>query len=181
MADIDITAGKSRNKKSLYKLKKRSTKIDLTPMVDLGFLLITFFMVTTAWTKPHTTNLILPADGTPTSIGDSVVLTILAGKENKIFYYNGTLDRSLQSGSFGITNYAVQNGIGEIIRKKQSLMDKIHKGGRKDLMVILKPSQDACYENIITLINEMLINQVGRYALVDMDEEEKKLIASKIP
>ncbi|HLK26961.1 MAG TPA: biopolymer transporter ExbD [Puia sp.] len=180
MADVDITAGKSRNRKSLYTHKKNSTKVDLTPMVDLGFLLITFFMVTTAWTKPHVTNLFLPANGVSTTIGDSAVLTVLQGKDNKIFYYNGTLDGSLKTGSFGITNYSVKDGIGEILRQKQLLMDKIHKGGRKDLMVLIKPSDDAKYENLVSLLDEMVINKVSRFALVDIDESEKKLLKEKI-
>jgi len=180
MAELDIAAGKSRNKKSMYKQKKQSTKVDLTPMVDLGFLLITFFMVTTAWTKPHATNLNMPAKGDPTLIGDSAVISVLAGKENKIFYYNGAMDGALKMGSFGITNYSTQNGIGEIIRQKQLLMDKIHKGGRKELMVLIKISDEADYKNVVGLLDEMLINNVSRYALVDITSEENKLLKEKL-
>ena len=180
MAELNISTGKTRNKKSLSKQKKLSTKVDLTPMVDLGFLLITFFMVTTAWSKPHATKLNLPANGEPILVGDNAVMTILAGKENKIIYYTGSFESSFKSGSFAITNYSVQNGIGEILRQKQLLMDKTYKGGRKELMVIIKLSDDSKYENLVNLLDEMLINNISRYALVDINDAEKELLREKI-
>jgi biopolymer transport protein ExbD len=180
MAELDIAGRKSRNKKYMHKGREKSIKIDLTPMVDLGFLLITFFMLTTAWTKPRATNLRIPATGDSTIIANNSVLTVLAGRGNKIFYYDGTLESSFKSGSFGITDYSVQHGIGEIIRQKQLLMDKTLKAGRKELMVLIKPSDDADYENVVNLLDEMLINKVGRYALVDIQGDEKKLLKEKI-
>ena len=107
-------------------------------MVDLGFLLITFFMVMTAWTKPHVTGLSMPAKGDSTNISKDVLLTILAGKNNEIFYYNGLLDESLKEGSFGLIGYSLQAGIGEVIRQKQIAMEKNYKGGRKEMIVIIK-------------------------------------------
>ena len=119
MAEINTSAGNNRHNKSLRQQKKLSTKVDLTPMVDLGFLLITFFIVTTTWSKPKVAKLYLPANGTGTEVGNKAVLTILAGKNNKIFYYQGNLQDALHDGLCGITNYSYQNGIGEIIRQKQ--------------------------------------------------------------
>jgi len=150
-------------------------------MVDLGFLLITFFMVTTAWTKPHVTGLNMPANGDSTNLSDKVVLTVLPGKSNKIFYYNGNLNESLKDNSSGVTNYSIQNGIGEIIREKQKFLDKNYNGGSKEIMILIKPSADASYENVVSLLDEMLINKVGRYAIIDINEDEKKLLAKKIP
>lgn len=181
MAELDAPVGKNRHKNSLRPGKKLSTKVDLTPMVDLGFLLITFFMVTTAWTKPHVTDLKMPAKGDSTNLSSKVVLSVLPGKGNKIFYYNGNLDESLKEGSYGVTGYSIQDGIGEVIRQKQMYMDKNYKSGRKEIMVLIKPSADACYENVISLLDEMLINKVGRYAIIDITEAEKKLLDQKIP
>lgn len=179
MAELDASAGKNRHKNSLRRGKKLSTKVDLTPMVDLGFLLITFFMVTAAWTKPHTTDLKMPAKGDSTNLGEKAALTILLGNNNKTFYYNGSLDESLKESSWGITGYSIQDGIGEIIRQKQNYMDKNYKGGRKEMMVLIKPCADARYENIVQLLDEMLINKVGRYAIIDLSDEEKKLLEQK--
>jgi len=181
MAELHVLADKKRHKNSLCRAKKLSTKVDLTPMVDLGFLLITFFMVSTAWAKPHTTVLNMPAKGDSSMAGEKTVLTVLAGNHNKVFYYNGKLDNSVREGSCGVTSYSIQNGIGAIIRQKQMYMDKNCKGGRKEMIVLIKPSSDACYENVVSLLDEMLINKVGRYAIVDIDEEEKKLLEQKLP
>ena len=179
MAALDSPAGDRRHQKSWSRGKKLSTKVDLTPMVDLGFLLITFFMVTTVWAKPKVTSLNMPADGDSTTLSEKLVLTLLAGSDNKIYFYPGHLDQSLKEGSGGITGYSIQNGIGEIIRQKHTWIDQYYKGGRKEMMVLIKASSDASYENLVSLLDEMLINQVGKYAIVDISKEEKNLLKEK--
>src|SRR5215475_5650233 len=87
MAEMS-TPATPRKSRGVKKSKKLSTRVDLTPMVDLGFLLITFFIFTTALTKPTAMRLILPADGT-TKAGESTVITLLLGKNNSIYYYEG--------------------------------------------------------------------------------------------
>jgi len=112
-------------------------------MVDLGFLLITFFMVSTVWSKPHASTLRMPADGPPSSLGNDAALTLVALEDNKIFYYNGELGESLQKGAYGITSYDQRNGIGDIIRKKQLAMDKSYKGGRKEMCGNCAPAKNS--------------------------------------
>jgi len=161
---------------------KLSTRVDLTPMVDLGFLLITFFMVSTVWSKPHASTLRMPADGPPSSLGNDAALTLVALEDNKIFYYNGELGESLQKGAYGITSYDQRNGIGDIIRKKQLAMDKSYKGGRKEMMLLIKPTPGSNYKNVVGLLDEALINDVKRYALLDPTKEEqdvRELVFSK--
>jgi biopolymer transport protein ExbD len=180
MAEMETSAGNNRYNKSLRHQKKLSTKVDLTPMVDLGFLLITFFIITTTWSKPKVAKLYLPANGEGTEVGDKAVLTLLAGKDNKIFYYQGNLQEALHDGLFGITDYSFKNGIGEIIRQKQMLMDKNYKGGRKELTILIKPSADASYQNVIELLDETIINVISKYALVDIADDDKKLLKKKM-
>ena len=153
-----------------------STRVDLTPMVDLGFLLITFFMVTTAWTKPKATQLNMPVDGPPTNIGVNAVLTVVALEDNKVFYYNGDLGQSIKERSYGVTTYHQHNGIGDIIRQKQMAMDRSYKGGRKELMLLLKATSQSSYQNIISLMDEKMINDVKRFALVDLPDKEQAQI-----
>src|SRR5580700_9358358 len=83
------TPATARKSRGVRKSKKLSTRVDLTPMVDLGFLLITFFIYSTTLTRPTAMRLILPADGTPTNRGESSVITLLLGKNNSIYYYEG--------------------------------------------------------------------------------------------
>jgi len=179
MAEINTQAG-STHKKVGRRSKKLSTRVDMTPMVDLGFLLITFFILTTTWSKAHVTKLIMPADGPASTIGNNAALTIVPIAGNKLFYYHGELSEALRNGSYGTTGYGLNNGIGDIIRGKQIAMDHSYKGGRKELMLLIKPSPEATYGNLVSLLDETQINAVSRYAIVDLTKEEKKDIFSKI-
>ena len=86
MAEINSTASHSR-KSGVRRSRKLSTRVDLTPMVDLGFLLITIFMVSTSWTKPKAAQVHMPANGKPMNIGNNVSLTLVALSGDSIFYY----------------------------------------------------------------------------------------------
>ncbi|HEX9514405.1 MAG TPA: biopolymer transporter ExbD [Puia sp.] len=123
MAELTIQAGRSR-KPGGRRSKKLSTLVDLTPMVDLGFLLITFFILTTTWSRAHVTVLNMPAKGDSSQIGGKAVLTLVALSDNKVFYYHGDIGQALKEGTFGITGYNMTGGIGDIIREKQAAMDR---------------------------------------------------------
>jgi hypothetical protein len=179
MAEINTPAG-STHKRSGRRSKKLSTRVDMTPMVDLGFLLITFFILTTTWSKAHVTKLNMPADGPASKVGNNAALTIVPIGGNRVFYYHGELADALLKGSYGTTGYGLNGGIGDIIREKQIAMDHSYKGGRKELMLLIKPSPEASYGNVVRLLDETTINAVSRYALVDLTMEEKKNISSKI-
>jgi biopolymer transport protein ExbD len=176
MAEITTQAGNTRTRGG-RRSKKLSTRIDLTPMVDLGFLLITFFIFTATMSLPHVTKLIMPADGPPAELGNTAALTVVPVAGNKLFYYNGDLQEALRTGSFGTIKTAA---IGDIIRQKQAAMDRSYKGGRKEMMLLIKPSADANYGNVVALLDETLINDVKRYAIVDLTKEEKAQFSSKI-
>lgn len=156
-------------------LKKSATRIDLTPMVDLGFLLITFFIVTTTWSRPKTLRLFLPAEGIGTVSGESSSLTVIPFKES-VFYYEGSFASALANRHFGITGYSVYNGIGQVIRNKQVAMDKQRPKFRKELMLMIKPASNASYGHLVDVLDEVLINAVPHYALMDITKEEKEYI-----
>src|SRR5579885_2152999 len=97
MAEMDTSGGGGKHKKGpgVKKGKKLSTRVDLTPMVDLGFLLITFFVFTTTVSQPTAMKLALPDDTAKpeeqNKAKESGALTILLGKDNNVFYYEGIL------------------------------------------------------------------------------------------
>src|SRR5438128_7083103 len=97
MAEINTVSGTSRNRRGVSRSKKLSTKIDLTPMVDLGFLLITFFMVTVNWSKPKAMHLIMPKDDVtaPMPVKESTALTLIPISNDSVFFYHGKLDDAL--------------------------------------------------------------------------------------
>ena len=177
MAEINSNAGHSRHKTGVRRSKKLSTKVDLTPMVDLGFLLITFFIFTTAMTSPKTMKLYLPAGGDPTPEGRSAVLTVIPVSGNKVFYYHGDLNTAFQNNLYGVTTFAISNGMGDIIRQKQIALAQNPKHTKKDLILIIKPSANANYQNIVAALDEVLINDLKHYAVVDLDPIENEWLA----
>src|SRR5688572_15019825 len=88
MYAIDVAAT-HRRKAGAKNLKKERPKIDMTPMVDLGFLLISFFVITTELSEPRSATLNMPKDGPLMPLGDSSALTILLAGNDKIYYYHG--------------------------------------------------------------------------------------------
>jgi len=167
--------GNTRYKKGVSRVNKSDLKIDMTPMVDLGFLLICFFVFTTSMSEPKVTELFMPDDdGPPTFTKNSSSLTVLLGADEKVYCYDGTWNEAVSSGAVMKTNYSLDNGLGYIIREKQKKMNN-QKGsadGRKDLMLIIKATKDASYRHLMNVLDEVLINDVRHYAVVDPAAEE---------
>ncbi|MBO9682577.1 MAG: biopolymer transporter ExbD [Flavisolibacter sp.] len=200
MADIDVSGGDSGHKKGpgVKKAKKLSTRVDMTPMVDLGFLLITFFIFTTTMSTPSTMKLFMPKDEKDqkdlTEVKQSGALTILLGKDNGIYYYEGQLESD--GSNFKSSTYKEIRD--EIIKKKKEVIaahyhspacDKLQKDAQdkgdpdwkdackdKDFVVIIKPNKEATYKNTVDILDEMTINQVKRFALVDITQDENSLV-----
>lgn len=170
MAELDTSGGGSKKKgPGVKKGKKLSTRVDLTPMVDLGFLLITFFIFTTTMSQPTAMRLFLPKDTErpeeQNKIKESGALTFLLGSDNNIFYYEGVLDPT--GSNFSSTNFKDVRDV--IIGKKRST-------NPDDFVVVIKPGPQSTYENTVNLLDEMTINDVKRYALVDIAEVELQLV-----
>jgi biopolymer transport protein ExbD len=170
MAEMDTSSGGGHKKgPGVKKGKKLSTRVDLTPMVDLGFLLITFFIFTTTMAQATAMRLFLPKDADKpedqNKAKESGVITILLGKDNHVFYYEGLLDNS--ASNFKSSNF-------HDIR--QVLIDKKARTPEKDLVVVIKPSNESTYKNVVDMLDEMAINILKRYALVDISDPEAKLV-----
>jgi biopolymer transport protein ExbD len=165
-----------RDRTGVRRKKKATLKVDMTPMVDLGFLLIAFFIFTTEISKPAVTNLYMPDDnGSSTKVPGNKSLTILLGNKNQVFYYYGTSGEAFKNNRVYKTSYSEINGIGAVIRKKQSDLYK-EQTDKKQLMVIIKASQYSSYKNIVNTLDEMLINGVTRHAIVDLEESEARFL-----
>jgi biopolymer transport protein ExbD len=144
--------------------KKGGPRVDMTPMVDLGFLLITFFMLTTTFSKPKAMELLMP-DKTDkvednTDIKESNALTLLLGKDNKVFWYEGMSNPDVQT-----TDYS-DSGIRQVLYKKSK---------NEKLFVLIKPLDDASYRNMVDILDEMAITGVKSYAIVDVKKDDVDL------
>jgi biopolymer transport protein ExbD len=139
--------------------KLHSLKIDMTPMVDLGFLLITFFIFTAALSEPTVTRLIMPKEGAETIVPQSHSLTLLLG-EKKLFAYEGIWEEARMQRRVAESGYGLAMGAGDLIREKRQ------RSGEK-LVVLIKPLAAASYENVVTMLDEMQISDVKKFAIVD--------------
>jgi biopolymer transport protein ExbD len=173
MAQLNPTEN-IRHKKDGSRIKKSEVRIDMTPMVDLGFLLICFFVFTTSMSEPKVTDLFMPKDGPVTPFRNSFSMTVLLGNNNKVFCYDGMWNEALLNNAIIQTNYSIENGVGSVIRTKQKNMNllKNSKDARKDLMLIIKATKDASYKHLMNVLDEVLINDVRHYAIVDPTDEE---------
>lgn len=117
--------------------------------------------------------LIMPADGEGTKIGQSTVLNALLGADNRIYLYEGDWKDAVKNDKVVKTSYNVYTGAGSLIRAKQKAL-----GDRtKELMLLIKPTEGATYQNIINALDEVTINGVKKYAIVDPSAEETGYIA----
>jgi biopolymer transport protein ExbD len=193
MAQIEDSGGSHKKGPGVKKAKKLSTRVDMTPMVDLGFLLITFFIFTTTMSSPKALNLNMPKDTDKdeelNKAKESGALTIMLGKNNGVYFYEGQL---LPDGSnFKSATFATIRD--EIINKKKEVIkNHVHDGecpkewaknnGDKnscldrDFVVVIKPDEDATYKNTVDMLDEMTINNVKRYAMVDITPQELEVV-----
>ncbi|WP_224998580.1 biopolymer transporter ExbD [Cesiribacter sp. SM1] len=167
MAEIkESGGGKDKGKK--VRSKKSSTSIDMTPMVDLAFLLLTFFMLATTFNKPQTMELTMPEkpkkeDNQPL-VNEKKVLNLVLGKEDKVYWYVGITDPQIQ-----VTNFS-QEGVRKILLEQNQQI--------KDMVVLIKPSDGSKYKNLVDILDEMQISNVARFALVDITPEDVALISN---
>jgi biopolymer transport protein ExbD len=195
MADIDVAGGDSGHKKGpgVKKAKKLSTRVDMTPMVDLGFLLITFFIFTATMSTPNTMRLTMPKDEKNpkdlTEVKESGALTLMLGKGDQVYYYEGQLKSD--GSNFMSSNFKDIRNV--IMKKKQDVIARhVHDAGcqkiwdknngdqnsckDKDLVVVIKPNDEATYKNTVDALDEMTINDVKRFAVVDITPDENMLV-----
>ncbi len=166
----EITNNSKRGKSTAA---KKSVRVDLTPMVDLGFLLITFFVFTTTVTRAKVMDLVSPYDKTTERDGicNSCVLTLLLAKNDQVFYYSG----ELATATVANTNF---REVRNLIQQKKRAVKAIP--GR-ELVLVIKASDDASFKNFIDITDEVSINTVKRYYLDELSAAEKKLLAQQEP
>jgi len=200
MAEMQEKEGKKGKKP---KQKKHATRVDLTPMVDLGFLLITFFMLTTSMLKPQTMEISVPSkdkveEEDQNKVKASQAMTILLGKENKLYYFFGTQENGIDPtvvetdySSEGIRtvlmtkNYDVMKQVEQL--KKDKAAKKVseadykkrlsdYRSSKNAPVIMIKASDDSNYKNLVDILDEMQICNIGRYAIVDITPEDLALM-----
>ena len=205
MAEIEAGGGGGKHKGGKKRGKKMSTRVDFTPMVDLGFLLITFFMLTTSMNKPQTMEINMPVKDEKvedaSKVKASQAVTVLLAKDDKIVYY--FIDPvSGEPQTPQITNFSA-GGIRATLLKENKqrnprldsipiYKDMLNKGSinedqykgylsgirgyKEALIVVIKASDKSRYNNLVDILDEMMICDIGRYAVVDITAPEVEML-----
>jgi biopolymer transport protein ExbD len=186
MAELN-TDGGGGGKGGKVRSKKQNSKVDLTAMVDLAFLLITFFMLTTTLSKPQSMSLGLPdkdpKDKTPpVKVDENRTMTIMLGANDKIVRYVGLLATPVAGGAPKEFAYGKDGIRPELLSRKKSVLEySTAKGKPKNgIIVIIKPTKKSNYRNLVDILDEMVIAGVETYAIVpEFTPEESKLLEGK--
>ncbi len=182
MAEMNVSGGGGRKKGSKkVRSKKMSTRVDLTAMVDLGFLLITFFMLATTMNKPKTMEVNKPAkdenkDKIEPPIKMSKTATLMLGAKDKLYVYVSPdqIDTETEL-EIDSVDYSPK-GLRKFIQRRQEEVGK--QWGDPDLLfVMIKPLPSSSVKNIVDVLDEMTISEVKRYAIMEPNDPIDSLIA----
>jgi biopolymer transport protein ExbD len=170
MAAIETQTAKKHQ--SAKKIHKKSTRVDLTPMVDLGFLLITFFVFTTTMAQPKVMGIISPKDAKDaTPVCESCVLTAILINDDTIVYYEGMPENNpvLKSTSF------TEEGLRAVLMQKREAVKKAT-GTTDDMVLIVKPADECSYKNFVDILDEVAITGIKHYFIDEVNDNDKKLL-----
>ena len=208
MAEI-AEGGGGHGKGGKKRAKKQSTRIDMTPMVDLAFLLLTFFVLTATFSKPKSMELTFPDTSTPDPDPKPIKngITFLLSKDDKIFYYEGEFrakdDEKGKKTELSELNFSkeslrkylldknkdMQGQVKALIEKhdKKLLADttfkrmvRNSKADKNTPTFLIKTDDKATYRNVIDIIDELNYNVVGKYVMVDINKSEMDLLTAKV-
>jgi len=170
MAELDTSSGGGKGGK--VRSKKQSTKVDLTAMVDLAFLLITFFMLTTSLSKPQAMDIAKPdkvaKDENRLELRESQTMTILLGKNDRIAWYMGEAGKSSPT----------IEGFADIRASLLKNKDQVKKSSGRDIVIIVKPTDGAKYKNFVDIMDEINITKTNINAPA-VDDDPTHLLDSE--
>jgi biopolymer transport protein ExbD len=208
MAEI-AEGGGGGHKGGKRRAKKLSTRVDMTPMVDLAFLLLTFFVLTATFSKPKSMELTFPAPPPPDQKPQEIKkgITFLLSKDDRIFYYEGEFRQAdtdkgpktqlseLNFSQGSLHKYLLDKN--KEMHEQIKALDAKHKAGqledttfkrlvrerkadKNSYTYLIKTDDQATYKNVIDLIDELNINVVGKYVMVDIMKPEMDLVQEKL-
>ena len=169
MAELAQSSGKSGGKRAV---KRMPVRVDLTAMVDLAFLLITFFMLTTSLQKPRKMDVVMPADGPPGPVTETSTMSVCLGAKNKLVYYLGMPEKPLTQPKL--------IGYGKDIRAAILDMSKqVYAKTGRGLMLIIKPGEHSLYENLVDVLDEANTTRIPLYAIAKITPSDIDLLKEK--
>jgi biopolymer transport protein ExbD len=181
MAEVDSSQSGAKGKHSGGpKQKKKSTKIDMTAMVDVAFLLLTFFILTTTLATPKAMEINKPPksddpEENQKDVAESKVLTLILGEKDKIYYYYGITEPEVKTTDFSASG--VRKVINDHLNKFPNRCNLVDNAtGCWDPIIVIKPNGTCKYKNMVDALDEMRISQVPKYALDEVREPDSLLL-----
>jgi biopolymer transport protein ExbD len=151
------THGKKKRRKS----KRLGIRIDMTPLVDVAFLLLTFFMLTTSMARPQTMEINLPPDeNVKVEIAESNLMTLRVNEKGQVFWNLG-LDAPQP------IEFAKLRGF---IRERAQANPR--------LVTLVKIDPKAKYEMMVNIMDELNLADMQRFSIARMTEQDQKLLAN---
>jgi biopolymer transport protein ExbD len=148
--------------------KKTNIHLDMTPMVDLGFLLITFFMLTAVLTKPYVLQILKPKiDESVTEkrppINEKNLLTLVLSENNSVYWFIGQNSPTIHRSNFSA------EGIRKVLLQKKKEIKKLH--------VFVKATDKSRYQNLIDVLDEISITGIEHYSMMSLTPTDSRLVA----
>ena len=172
MAELDTSGGGKKGKKG--KQKKKNVRVDLTAMVDLAFLLITFFILTTTLAKPKSQELVMPdkdqKNQQQLAVAETRTMTLMLGKGDKLEWFIGLAGKTAPK----IIGYG-KNDLRKTLIDNDAAIKASH-GANNGMIVIVKPSDSSTYKNVVTVMDELNIANIQQRAIVDISPVELGLL-----
>jgi len=160
MGAVDIGGGRAHGKKGKHKKKRRiGIRLDMTPLVDIAFLLLTFFMLTTVFSAPQTMEIALPPQNTKVEVAESNLLTLRV-MENGSIYWNLGVETPQKV---------------EFKDLHKLLVDRNAANPR--LINVVKVDRKAKYHDMVDMMDELQLSNVGRFSLAPMTDADLKAVA----
>jgi biopolymer transport protein ExbD len=163
MGAVDIGGGRQHGKKGKRKKRRRlGIRIDMTPLVDVAFLLLTFFMLTTTFSLPQVMDITLPPSETKSEVTEASLLLVRLMEDGSIFWNMGTdAPRALDASTL-----------------RAFLQERINTN--PTMITLVKVDRKSKYSNMVRIIDELHLANITRYSLAPLLEQDKKIVEQAI-
>ncbi|MBI5168962.1 MAG: biopolymer transporter ExbD [Candidatus Eisenbacteria bacterium] len=132
-------------------------RIDMTPMVDVAFLLLIFFMVTTVFMTPQALEINLPPDNkTPMQVAESKILQLRVLGEDRVYWKRGP-----KTDPWVRTTVA---GMKDVLKPLAN---------NDAIVILLNIDRDATFDNMVSIIDQLDLANLGRFSILELTPADK--------
>lgn len=161
MGGLDMGGGGGGGRHKKVRSKRMSVRNDMTPMVDVAFLLLTFFMLTTVFSQPQAMEINMPDSKEPVEIAESNVLQVRVDQRGDVYWGFGR-EAPTKAPFTDIEKILLQNA----------------NRNPEKTVTVLKVDREGTYKNAVDILDAFETGNVKRFAIAPMTEEDRTLITA---